>query len=420
MGRVDDAHRHLSELNNLYLSTIETLAMAIDAKDQITHGHIRRVQVQAVALSKAMGVKESAQIRAIEAAALLHDMGKLAVPEYILNKPGPLTPAEFEKMKLHASVGADILSAIDFPYPVVPIVRHHHENWDGTGYPDKLVGAAIPIGARILSVVDCFDALTSDRPYRPRLSDDEALRILTERRGRMYDPLVVDTFVRLQSDGQLSTTESSQEVSFSGFANSLPSSFAANPDTSPLEDITASGEEMLVLFELARSLNDRLELPHLCDLVVKHLRRIVPSSLFVFYVHDSNAAELVCTFASGEHSSVVAGLRIPIGQRLTGWVGAHRHTISNSDPILDLGDTARSIVPRLRSCLSTPLVVADSLVGVLSLYSESSQAFSQEHQRIIEVIGRQISPGSPPCDLPRRQIEQRGSVAIQRGSRRDA
>ena len=197
LGRVEDANRHLAELNRLYLSTIETLAMAIDAKDQITHGHIRRVQVFAVGLAKAMGVTETAQIKAVEAAALLHDMGKLAVPEYILNKPGPLTAAEFEKMKLHASVGADILSAIEFPYPVVPIVRHHHENWDGTGYPDGLRGSDIPIGARILSVVDCFDALTSDRPYRPRLSDTDALRILSERRGQMYDPLVIDTFARV-------------------------------------------------------------------------------------------------------------------------------------------------------------------------------------------------------------------------------
>src|SRR5205807_2170417 len=162
MGRVEDANNHLSQLNALYMSTIETLAMAIDAKDQITHGHIRRVQTFAVGLAKAMGVTDTALIRAVEAAALLHDMGKLAVPEYILNKPGKLTPAEFEKMKLHASVGADILSAIDFPYPVVPIVRHHHESWDGNGYPKGLKGTEIPIGARILSVVDCFDALTSD------------------------------------------------------------------------------------------------------------------------------------------------------------------------------------------------------------------------------------------------------------------
>src|SRR5439155_3762241 len=153
------------------------------------------VQTYAVSLAKRVGVADEKLIKAIEAAALLHGMGKLAVPEYILNKPGKLTPAEFEKMKLHASVGADILSAIDFPYPVVPIVRHHHENCDGTGYPAGLKGTEIPIGARILSVVDCFDALTSDRPYRPALSDAQALAILQERRGRMYDRLVVDTFV---------------------------------------------------------------------------------------------------------------------------------------------------------------------------------------------------------------------------------
>src|SRR3954465_76456 len=174
--------------------------MAIDAKDQITHGHIRRVQSYAVGLARRVGVADETLIKAIEAAALLHDMGKLAVPEYILNKPGKLTSAEFEKMKLHASIGADILSAIDFPYPVVPIVRHHHENWDGTGYPARIKHTDIPIGARILSVVDCFDALTSDRPYRPRLSDEEAMEILMQRRGSMYDPLIVDTFAKVHRE----------------------------------------------------------------------------------------------------------------------------------------------------------------------------------------------------------------------------
>ena len=161
MGRIEDTNVHLLQLNKLYLSTIETLAMAIDAKDQITHGHVRRVQLCAGGLARAMGIKDQGQIRAVEAAALLHDMGKLAVPEYILNKPGKLTPAEFDKMKLHANVGADMLGGIDFPYPVVPIVRHHHECWNGTGYPDGLKGSEIPIGARILSVADCFDALAA-------------------------------------------------------------------------------------------------------------------------------------------------------------------------------------------------------------------------------------------------------------------
>ena len=100
-------------------------------------------------------------------------------------------------MKTHASVGADILAAIELPYPVVPIARHHHENWDGSGYPDGLSGTSIPIGARILSVVDCFDALTSDRPYRSRLTEEEAIAILQERRGVMYDPLVVDVFINI-------------------------------------------------------------------------------------------------------------------------------------------------------------------------------------------------------------------------------
>src|SRR3954470_20702065 len=200
MQRVEDANSHVQQVDRLYLSTIETLAMAIDAKDQITHGHIRRVQTFAVGLARRIGVTDVGLLKAIEAAALLHDTGKLAVPEYILNKPGKLTAAEFEKMKLHAAVGADILSAIDFPYPVVPIVRHHHENWDGSGYPTGLRGTEIPIGARILSVVDCFDALTSDRPYRPRLSDSDALSILIERRGTMYDPLIVDTFAKVYRD----------------------------------------------------------------------------------------------------------------------------------------------------------------------------------------------------------------------------
>lgn len=197
MARVADANRHLEELNSLYLATVQTLAAAIDAKDQVTHGHIRRVQNYAVELAKAVGIRNDLQIKAIQAAAVLHDTGKIAVPEAILNKPGPLTKEEFAIMKQHAAVGADIISSINFPYPVEPIVRYHHENWDGSGYPEGLVGTAIPIGARILAVVDCFDALTSDRPYRRMLSDAEALAIVVERRGRMYDPLVVDTFLKI-------------------------------------------------------------------------------------------------------------------------------------------------------------------------------------------------------------------------------
>src|SRR3954466_6684348 len=394
MGRVEDQNRHLSQLNSLYMSTIETLAMAIDAKDQITHGHIRRVQIYAVGLAKSIGVTEAAQIRAIEAAALLHDMGKLAVPEYILNKPGPLTAAEFEKMKLHASVGADILSAIDFPYPVVPIVRHHHENWDGTGYPDKIKGSDIPIGARILAVVDCFDALTSDRPYRPRLSDKDALRILHERRGSMYDPIVVDTFTRVHSsiapESEAQTTLTSLKAITEAAVGTPP---AANVEsrTARFEEIAASSDEMLTLFDLARSLTASMGVQDGTELIAKHLRRLIPSSACVFYLYDADQDELVATHASGEHAAHIKGLRIPQGQRLSGWVAANRQTIRNSDPVLDLGESARAMIPRPRSCLSTPLLAGKSLVGVLSLYSSNKEAYSEDHERIIEVIARQVS-----------------------------
>ena len=197
LARAEDAHRQAKAVNRVYLSTVETLATAIDSKDQVRPHHIGRVQDLASSLARALGIEGEAELKAIEAAVLLHDMGKLSVPEFILNKPGKLTPAEFERVKHHVTVAAQILSQIDFPYPVVPVVRHHHEHWDGTGYPDGLAGEAIPIGARIMAVVDCYDALTSHRPYRPALSGDEALQIIVDRRGTVYDPRVVNAFIEV-------------------------------------------------------------------------------------------------------------------------------------------------------------------------------------------------------------------------------
>ena len=393
MGRVEDSNKHLTELNSLYMSTIETLAMAIDAKDQVTHGHIRRVQSYAVGLAKKLGVTDPPLIRAIEAAALLHDMGKLAVPEYILNKPGPLTPAEFEKMKLHASVGADLLSSIKFPYPVVPIVRHHHENWDGKGYPDGLSGTDIPIGARILSVVDCFDALTSDRPYRPRLSDPDAIRILTDRRGTMYDPLIVDTFISVYRE-IAPDSPPELETPRQGIAAITRVAVPVDdvqPAVSRFDDISSSTEEMLVLYELARGLTGRLELSDAADIISKHLRRIVPASTCVFFVYKIDRDQLLARHAAGDHASHFMGLQIARGERLSGWVAANRRSILNSDPVLDLGETARSIKPRLRSCLSTPLIHNNQLVGVLSVYSPQTNGFTDDHRRLLEVIARQVS-----------------------------
>jgi putative nucleotidyltransferase with HDIG domain len=366
MGRAQDKFNHLAELNRLYLSTIETLAMAIDAKDQITHGHIRRVQAYAVGLAKHMGVSDDKLLKAIEAAALLHDMGKLAVPEHILNKPGKLTPAEFEKMKLHASVGADILSSIDFPYPVVPIVRHHHENWNGRGYPDGIHGTDIPIGARILAVVDCFDALTSDRPYRPRLGDEEALSILKERRGSMYDPLVVDTFVRVyKTIGPLDQPESSRAP-----LSKLTKLAPAREHRSNHADLIDVASAVLPP-TLARDLAAQRDLDGMADVLARCLSSAVPFSLFVLYRYAAETDELVSNTTHGSKADLVKNLRIPRGERLTGWVAANHECIVDSDPVLDLGDIVQTAAGPLRSALSVPIISGTDLVGVVTLYSTS-------------------------------------------------
>lgn len=197
LGRLDDQVDHLDRANRAFRAVVRSFATAVDARDEVTHGHIVRVQAYGRALAARVGVTDHTNLEALDVAALLHDIGKIGIPDEILNKPGKLTPAEYEVMKTHVDIGTRILAGIEFPYPAVPIVRSHHENWDGSGYPDGLAGESIPIGARILMIVDCFDALTSDRPYRPRMSVSDAVDILRARRGTMYESTLVDAFIEL-------------------------------------------------------------------------------------------------------------------------------------------------------------------------------------------------------------------------------
>src|SRR5689334_20889259 len=190
-----ERRRHAEEMAAIHMNTIESLAVAIDAKDQTTHGHVRRTQIYAVEMGKLLKVSET-DLRALHAGALLHDIGKLAVPEYILNKPGKLTEAEFAKMKIHPTVGGDILKRVNFPYPVEDIVRYHHEKWDGSGYPKGLKGEAIPLVARIISVVDFYDATRCDRPYRKGMKREDSLALLNSMIGSAFDPKVVEMFIQ--------------------------------------------------------------------------------------------------------------------------------------------------------------------------------------------------------------------------------
>lgn len=381
LGRLDDANTHLSEVNRLYLSTIETLAMAIDAKDQVTHGHIRRVQRFAVGLAQALGVSDERQLRAIEAAALLHDMGKLAIPEFILNKPGKLTSREFSVMKTHAAVGADLLSSIQFPYPVVPIVRHHHENWDGTGYPDGIRGADIPLGARILSVVDCYDALTSDRPYRQAMSAGDALEILAQRRGRMYDPLIVDTFI--QDHASLCAGAELPQLSPLILTNQADSAHSPAVGLEVQTQHTAPIESLRLLASLA-PFPDGPPLTGVCRQLVDGLRNIASFDTAVIFALDDRSSDAEAIFVDGSASRGLVGAKIPIAERLTGWVAAHRTAVWNSDAALDLSSAASSASLTLGSSL--PLCVGEMLIGVLSLYGRSDQEITVGQRRALESL----------------------------------
>ena len=360
-GRVEDANRHVAQVNELYLSTIEALAMAVDAKDQITHGHIRRVQVYAVELAKRMGVHDEEQLKAIATSALLHDMGKLAIPEHILNKPGKLTTAEFQKMKRHADIGADLLSSVKFPYPVVPIVRHHHEHWDGSGYPAGIAGTDIPLGARVLSVVDCFDALTSDRPYRPRLTPEEAFAIIKDERAKTYDPLVVDTFLRTYSEIAPDAIRAGEEARtiLDLDKNDRPAAF---------EQIRANASESVLLGTYSANILKSDNLTDLFQVGLQALRQLMPASVYVFFLYDNDSDVLQSKSIWGDEEKVLDGLTIKPGERISGWVAANRRMSLNSDASLDLGKIAGFFSPPLRSTISLPLTDGERLIGVLTGY----------------------------------------------------
>ena len=381
-GRLSDAERYVQTVDKLYLSTIETLATAIEAKDGVTSDHIRRVQKFAIGLARALGVTDENTIKAINAASLLHDTGKLVVPEHILNKPGKLTALEFEQMKLHVDVGADILSAIDFPYPVVPIVRAHHENWNGTGYPRGLKGEEIPIGARILSVVDCYDALTSDRPYRPALSDAEAMTIVLERRGNMYDPDVVDTFVRVYKEIAAEVMEPvphQEALSKIGRAIAKPQ---VPPPVAATDIRPDAPDDLLAIVSLARVIGGEATFGDAAALATAPLSRILADATCAYYIHDAASGHLVARYVTGEHAAALRGMSMRMGERLSGWVAACRQTIANSDAALDLYD--RSVA--LGSAISTPLIDGDRVLGVFTAYAPAHRTFTDDQSLLVEMM----------------------------------
>src|SRR5262249_41784399 len=376
LGRVEKSNKRIEGLNKLHLATVESLSMAIDAKDDQSLGHIQRVRVLAEGLGRAVGYPED-QMEGLKAAALLHDIGKLAVPEYILSKPGKLSAAEFTKVMIHPVVGADILSSIEFPYEVVPIVKHHHEKWDGTGYPSGLSGEEIPLGARIITIVDCYDALTTDRPHRPRYSREQALELMREETGRTFDPALIRTFLESIDSFEVALPAlSPRPISFIGvhplaLDRAFDHSFAPPPRTrteKALRDIAAAQREVLSLYEISQTLGSTLKLSEVLPIVAAKLEHIANFTTVIIHLADGD--RLRAAHAMGRHADALKGLEITIGKGGVGWVAEHRQVLIGGSALPDLQGVLGLAAAAYRSTAIFPLLHADSLIGTLALYCE--------------------------------------------------
>ena len=397
-SRLQSKTNEIEALSQLHLATAEALATAIDAKDQTTHCHVRRVQIYAAGMGEVFGLSTN-EIAALKAGALLHDIGKLAVPPHILNKPGPLTPAEFEKMKIHTVVGAQILGRVDFPYPVIPIIRHHHEQWDGRGYPDRLRGEQIPITARIISVVDCFDSIREDRPFRRGMTMDEATALMLRGSGIHFDPVVVEQFLKnlprfdeqiaelgLQHQPANYSTEPPIQLSTVDLAQTRERGSLVAYD-----QIKKAHREVYALYEIARTFGTSLDVAHTLEILIDKVGHVVPFDTCCVYIYDESKGYATARHVVGKHAQKLAARCIALGEGVTGFALANRSAVNQLHPSLDFTDLNPDAGVKYRSMAALPLFKDDVLLGALSVYSTELEQYTDDHMRLLETVTRLAS-----------------------------
>jgi diguanylate cyclase (GGDEF)-like protein/putative nucleotidyltransferase with HDIG domain len=390
----DERVRRAESAAALHLRAVESLAVAIDAKDQTTHGHVRRTQTYALELGRLLNVS-AAELEALKAGALLHDVGNLAVPEYILNKPGRLTPAEFEKMKVHTSVGGDIVKGVGFPYPVEDVVRFHHERWDGTGYPRGLAGGRIPLVARIISAVDFYDSTRCDRPYRAGMSRDESLALLRRMAGKAFDPVVVEMFVKHVDDfdalipaedlrEQVQAAHEAEHVGRDVPAAHAPS--APRDGSEGFRSIARAQREVAALHEIAQVIGSSLNLQDTAALVAAKLRAIVPFDSCAIYAVEEQTGRAEPVFAAGDWAEFFGSRGVALGEGITGWVVANARAMCHTPPELELACAPAEVAAQLRDVVSAPLLSEEGAYGAITLFSRAEGAYTAEHLRLLESV----------------------------------
>jgi putative nucleotidyltransferase with HDIG domain/diguanylate cyclase (GGDEF)-like protein len=407
----------------LHLRTIEGLALAVEAKDSLnTRGHLRRVRVYALGVGRKLGLQGD-EIEALQAAALLHDIGKLAVPEYILSKPGKLTPEEFARMKVHPIVGAEIIEQVQFPYPVAPIVRAHHEKWDGTGYPFGLKGADIPMGARILTAVDYLDALASDREYRRALPLDEAMKQIEAEAGKALDPDVVQVLSGCYR--ALEQSAKSGEEPGVTLSKNVRVERGKSPDagldlwalaTMPAKDsnylnaIAAAGREKQMLDALTQGLGLSLDLNALLERIDNGLRPLIPYDAMAIFVPQGST--LVLIHGAGDRKEAL-NAEVVAGDGLVGWVAQHRQPIVNGNPEVEQGFKGRAEL-RLEAALAVPFELSGHLAGVLAFYRQNRDSFNADDLRILSGVAPRIGTAVENA-LKVKELQERANVDMPTG-----
>jgi diguanylate cyclase (GGDEF)-like protein/putative nucleotidyltransferase with HDIG domain len=396
MERLEGERQHAQRVSELHLATIEALALAIDAKDQTAHNHIRRVQIYGTRLAAALGMSEE-EIQAVKTAALLHDIGKLAVPEHILAKPGPLTPEEFQKVRIHPQVGAAIISSVPFPYPVAPLIMSHHERWDGRGYPEGLKAEQIPLGARVLCVVDHYDALTSDRPYHKPMTEDAAIALLEQEAGKALDPTAVQAFLKilpglradiLRADDELPRLSLPLPDNGSTLLADAPLSTDI-PKTTVFDDIALAHREIYALYQIAQTMGTSLGVADTMTLISSKLSNLVPFSACSLFLYTEPTDTLYCRFATGTDSELIQQLALKSGQGLAGWVARNRRPLVNARPSAELEAAGSSLPTALQSALVCPLMFGERFIGTLAVYHTSTGFYRDDHRRLLDRVCEQ-------------------------------
>ncbi|MDP8225393.1 MAG: diguanylate cyclase [Candidatus Lernaella stagnicola] len=392
--REEDSRSYIAQLESMHMSTIETLSLAIDAKDQITHGHVHRVTAYVTRLAEFLGVEDPDELKGLRFAALVHDIGKIGIPDLILSKPGRFSSEEMDRMKMHPVIGSQIVKAVSTDFPISDVVLSHHERWDGTGYPHRLHGEQINRFARMLAICDVYDALRSDRPYRRAMDRDTAIGIIREGRGTSFDPEITDMFLDNLGELERSVEEENRRLQEMTFSTPSSTDSVGGDAYNSLElygQITYTQQEVFLLYEAAQMIGTSMPADMLAHNLITKAAKLIPYNTAILFVADPKDEVLRPLFVDSRDAGAFADLQIKFGGGVSGWVAIHNHPMRNVDPQVELCDVPAQEQTYM-SVLSVPMRFDDRPVGVITLYSEKKDFYQERHQDLLAKLASMVTP----------------------------